>query len=141
VKIHLRRLFDCEFGMFGMIEAGPTRLMTIERRWKENVARESCVPAGLYKLEPHSGTRFKDTWALVGAGVVHWPDTDPKTREAVLIHPANFAHQLEGCIAPGIGIEFFGDVLGVTNSVVAMARLRTVLRGQKPLELEITSPR
>jgi hypothetical protein len=45
------------------------------------------------------------TWALVNPDldVVHFPgeDSNPNARSAVLIHPANFVHELRGCIAPG----------------------------------------
>lgn len=44
------------------------------------------------------------TWALVNPelDVVHYPqDGSPLARSACLIHPANWAFELRGCIAPG----------------------------------------
>ncbi len=61
------------------------------------------------RLHEDDGTTPLRTWALVNPdlGVTHSPD-DPipggigyPHRSECLIHPANYASQLEGCIAPG----------------------------------------
>lgn len=71
---------------------------------------KSCIPLGLYTLVPHDTAAHPDTWAMVNPelGVTHEPD-DPLPegctyphRFACLIHPANFANQLQGCFAPGM---------------------------------------
>lgn len=67
-------------------------VFTIERPWLGNKPFESCIPDGHYTLKPFSGTRFKDVWELK-----HVPG-----RSAILIHAANWAFQLHGCIAPGV---------------------------------------
>jgi hypothetical protein len=73
---------------------------TIERPWKGNRRRISCIPEGRY----HLGKRFteKRGWHLVVDAV--------PGRSFILFHPANDAlKELEGCIAPvtsltGVGI-------------------------------------
>lgn len=105
----------------------PWELFTLERPWQENAPRISCVPDGVYSLEPHNGTRWKDTWALVGQTVSHFPG-EGKPRSACVFHPANLPSELMGCIAVGIG-AFVHDPQGFTlvDSRAGMDRLRKSL--------------
>ena len=66
---------------------------TIERPWLQNIPYESCIPDGVYDLRPFSGARFQDVWEVC----------DVPGRSAILIHAANWPHELHGCIAPGLG--------------------------------------
>tara|TARA_R100001594_G_scaffold68050_2_gene102346 strand:- start:1196 stop:1657 length:462 start_codon:yes stop_codon:yes gene_type:complete len=77
----------------------------IECPWKENKAGVSCIPSGKYELVPHSSDRYPDVWAFVGGTVAHYPDSmqEGQTRYACLIHAANYAHQIQGCLALGTG--------------------------------------
>ena len=71
---------------------------------------KSCIPLGTYELVPHDTAAHPNTWALVNPdlGVTHEPGDLPSVgcqyphRFACLIHPANFANQLQGCFAPGM---------------------------------------
>ena len=83
---------------------------TIERPWvpmpgsKGGLSGKSCVPRGLYRLEVHHSEAHPNTWALVNEDldVIHYEDpTRPQLRCLVLIHVANLARELRGCIAPG----------------------------------------
>ncbi len=98
---------DCTLGLL-FIEG--LSLVTIERPWipsavgKGGTKGVSCVPLGSYRLVPHDSEAHPRTWALVNEelDVIHYPDSRrPNARTAVLIHPANWAHELRGCIAPG----------------------------------------
>lgn len=69
---------------------------TIELVWKDNEPRVSCIPEGVYDLEPslwHSHNN-KPVWEIKNV----------PNRSRILIHPANYASgkhvQLLGCIAP-----------------------------------------
>ncbi|HKU19269.1 MAG TPA: DUF5675 family protein [Candidatus Saccharimonadales bacterium] len=99
---------DCQEGI---LNVGGSQYYTIERPWKDNHAGISCVLAGQYDLIPH----VLEHGALLGLkcyalsnpdlGVFLEPPagyTGPNAvRVAILIHPANLAFQLLGCIAPG----------------------------------------
>ena len=64
---------------------------TIELPWHNNKKRISCIPEGRYRLVRKVFHKHGDQLA-----VQHVPN-----REAILIHPANFAlSELQGCIAP-----------------------------------------
>ena len=99
---------DCTLGLLFI---GDLSLVTIERPWipsndsKGGTKGISCVPIGTYKLVQHDSEAHPLTWALVNEelDVVHFPgdSKNPFARSAVLIHPANWAHELRGCIAPG----------------------------------------
>jgi hypothetical protein len=109
-------------------------LCTVERPWRSNAPYISCVPEGLYELVPHDGIKFHGTWALVNEpmGVYHLP-VDKAKRSAIVIHAANTADELQGCIAPG---KEFAEImgaghnkpLGVTDSRAAMEELRAAMK-------------
>lgn len=93
----------CTLGKLRIV--GDVVVQTIERPWLNNTKGVSCVPKGVYRLERHSSEAYPKTWALVNRelGVIHYPDAKlPNARTVVLIHAANKASELRGCIAPGI---------------------------------------
>ena len=94
----------CSMGLLFLDEQ---RWYTIERPWIPDPSGavggqpgRSCVPLGVYQLVIHDSEAHPETWALVNPelGVTHF---GPSQRSAVLIHPANHAYELRGCIAPG----------------------------------------
>lgn len=119
---------------YGVLTVSDLRLDTIERPWLPDPAHPggqnglSCVPPGAYDLVLHDSELHPQTWALVNPalGVWHWPTEVPASggRAVVLIHPANYAHELLGCIAPGMGRGFANGVAMVTNSRVAFAQIK-----------------
>lgn len=70
---------------------------TLELPWKENVPGLSCAPTGSYRIEYEYSPSF---------GRFLWELKDVPGRSEIKIHPANFAHQLRGCIALGERHEF-----------------------------------
>ena len=80
------------------------KLSGIECPWRDNKPAGSCIPGGDYGLVPHNSDRFPNVWAFVGGTVAHYPDSmnEDQTRYACLIHSANYAHQIFGCLAVGI---------------------------------------
>jgi hypothetical protein len=95
----------------------------------------SCIPLGLYQLVPHDTAAHPDTWAMVNPalGVTHEPadpipdDCTYPHRFACLLHPANFAHQLQGCFAPGMGRSLAGGMWMVTDSRMAFTAIQEML--------------
>jgi len=112
MKLILTRDTFTKFETLGVMEIAGTnnRLHTIERPWVAgNEPGEdggepgvSCVPYGTYELVLHDTPAHPHTFALVNRelDVTHWPV--PGFRSAVLIHPANWARELRGCIALGL---------------------------------------
>ena len=129
----------------GILTVGGKTFHIIEQPDNHDMPDHSCIPLGAYTLVPHISGRLHEmdgvtplrTWALVnpGLGVTHSPN-DPVRggigyphRSECLIHPANYASQLEGCLAPGDGVS---KLLGskswmVTNSRDAFGWIREYL--------------
>ena len=64
----------------------------------------SCIPHGLYVF------RFRPSKRFIKCYRANDEDTAPRT--GILIHPANYVHELKGCIALGSGVDASGEVLG-----------------------------
>lgn len=122
---------------YGVMTVDHLTVQTIERPWLPDNAHKggqnglSCVPVGTYQLMLHDSEMHPQTWALVNhdLGIYHWPNEIPTTggRSTILIHPANFVHELLGCIAPGMTRGFAGGLAMVAQSRVAFAQLKAIV--------------
>ena len=91
ITLYLFRTYHPD-GTNGLLAyAGKPVCQTIELPWRNNRRSVSCIPEGRYRLLRRMHYKHGDQLALS-----HVPG-----REAILIHPANFAlRELQGCIAP-----------------------------------------
>lgn len=154
MRLTLNRTYrgsDCTLGVLTAADldgAGVLTLQTIERPWIPSPTSlggekgRSCVPVGTYRLECHNSEAHPRTWALVNPSlnVVHWPvEGGPNDRTVVLIHVANYASELRGCIAPGLKtyVDPARGVRMVTDSRKAMKALQDLLTWSDDHELEI----
>lgn len=121
---------------------------TMERSWvahpeyRAGTPFESCVPPGLYGLERVQSPKYGDTFALENAELGVFSHKDQIEQEgdryACLIHAANWARELEGCIAPGDGrANVHTDEPMVTHSRKATGALLDLLRQEEINTLEI----
>jgi hypothetical protein len=138
---------DCTLGV---LEVGTLSLSTIERPWVPSATSKggtkgvSCVPPGIYQLVRHNTEAHPMTWALVNRDldVAHLPSPSdgPGVRTAVLLHPANWAHELRGCIAPGTRTTTDGEGrFMVAESKRAMRMLQAVVPWVDGHTLEIVT--
>jgi hypothetical protein len=132
------RAADCTLGL--VVVPGLT-LCTLELPWipagpgdKGGVKGKSCVPLGTYKLERHVSRKKypSHTFALVNhdLDVVHYEgdDNDPdEDRATCLLHAANYAGELRGCVALGLSHMKTGDTYMVTSSRKAMDKFFSVV--------------
>lgn len=101
-------------------------LASIERPWVKNAPTVSCIPAGKYKCAWTLSPRFhRKTYEVL----------DVPGRSGIRIHAANWASQLEGCIALGI-THGAGCVI---QSKIAIDKFEAELNGQ-PFILNILPP-
>ena len=99
----LTRKYCHKHGMTGTLTLPDGFLLySLERGWRDPDIKP--IPPGRYQLVPHTGLRWRNVYALVNKdlGVTHYlPVKHPSPRTAILIHPANFASELKGCITLG----------------------------------------
>jgi len=121
----------------GMLEVEDKYFYTMERPWVKHdipggTPFKSCIPDGTYDVVPFTRSSGDEVVALVNEdlGVYLRADDRPngEGRYEILLHSANWADQLAGCIAPGLHYKI--DNLGrhmVTNSRAAMSDLMSVV--------------
>jgi hypothetical protein len=131
-----------------------TTFATIEQPWVPNPngalggkPNHSCVPDGMYRLMPHKSKSKGDVFIFWNPelGVYKFPQDHEKDhgRNVCYLHAANWAIQLEGCVAPGLARQCMrrkGEAVAepaVTSSGAAMNRLHKALGlGQHILSIE-----
>lgn len=101
----------------GIIKFSDIDFWSVERPWLDNKPNISCIPEGEYKLRWRESPKFGPTWQL----------EDVPGRTHILIHAANFAYQLQGCIA--LGTDLMGDTIAVANSRKAVNLFEEVTEG------------
>lgn len=104
-------------GTYGILTFGGAIFHTVERPWLNNKPFESCIPPGEYKLTPFTRSNGDHVLALTGDTVSI--EKSKKERYAVLIHPANYMHEVVGCIGPGM--DRVGNM--VTHSRDAVSKI------------------
>ena len=109
MALKLTRFAFFEDRTIGRLEYDGSAWWTIERPWIANKPSESCIPEGEYRLERHDSPRF---------GSRRWEFQEVPGRTYILFHSANFAYQLEGCIALGNRTGRNMDSITESNSAV-----------------------
>lgn len=93
--------------------------VTVERPWRDNEFRKSCIPPGRYFVVHRWSQKFGH----------HLHVTDVDGRSWILIHAGNDWSDIVGCIAPG---RYFGHGAGdhrldVLTSSTSLAELRALV--------------
>ncbi len=140
--------------VLGWLTLGDLRLATIEDAWRRDVdgpggqrregsLLESCVPDGIYRLEPHVGQKWQNVRALVNPalGVYHWSGDIPAGlkygRSAILMHSGVDDGSSLGCIILGLSHGIEGGRYRVYDSQQALNQWRAALVGGVAAELSI----
>jgi len=111
-------------GLFGELVAEHFKCYTVENL-------RLSIPAGTYKLNFTYSPKFGHVMPHI---VV--PERDrltPDDDAGLRIHPANYPHQLQGCIAVGNRLESNA----VSNSRMTFTELLKVIGGQDSLQIQI----
>lgn len=117
MTITLKRMVETPHGTFGLLTyPGLTPWYTVERRSDGEHPR---ISPGTYALNLdyyHKGDY--PAYQLIVPG-----------RDRILIHAANLASELLGCIAPGLSLGFLHEQLAVLSSQVALAQFMKAMHG------------
>jgi len=127
--------------------AGKAVLAGLERPWIENPTGtaggkpyESCVPVGVYETRPHTRGDGAEVVALINPdlGVYYVEDDMPDEggRFLILLHKANWVHQIVGCCCPGLYHADSAKGRMVSSSAKAMRRVMQFIDGDD-CEIEI----
>lgn len=100
----------------------------------------SCVPSGVFDLIPHTRGDGAKVVALVNPALgVHYLDDDRPAeggRYLILIHVGNWAHDVVGCIAPGLYHADNSQGRMVSSSKKAMRRIMDFINeGEAQIEI------
>ena len=113
-----------EMGTFGEVYFnGDFICYTVEQPWRDNEPNRSCVPVGLYELVDYASPKYGEVFALRNLQLDIGVYPGEAKRFACLIHAANRAVELQGCIAPGEDLGMVNDHWAVTRSKVALREL------------------
>lgn len=136
----------CTFGRLDV--AGLDLFETIELPWLPassapcGLIGHSCIAKGTYKLE-HRFTEARREHFIISnpeLGIYRYEADIPAHiygRCLVLIHVANWAHELAGCIAPGENRDIGTAEACVTSSAVALRKIIGLVGKDKALTMEI----
>jgi len=117
-SIHINRFADYgkpDEGTFGVLTMDDFMCYTVERPWLDNAPFVSCIPLGVYQAEWHQSLKFGPCMIIYGGTVSKYYDP-VYPRSSILIHPANWSNQLEGCIGLGDAVAIMDGRSAVTNS-------------------------
>ena len=103
---------------------------SLERGWLDNQVRVSCIPTGTYDIVLEYSPGFKkNLWEIKGV----------PGRSECKIHTTNYWHQINGCIALGLGkADINGDErLDMTRSGDAMKSFHAIMGDDKKAQITI----
>lgn len=98
--LRISRSTDVTFGVLIDEMTGLPICLTLELPYKGNQPSISCIPKGIYKVQPYTSDRYRDVFQIM----------DVPGRTAILIHAGNTCHDTEGCVLPGLK---YGKLHGV----------------------------
>lgn len=151
MHLRLTRFRQDDKGTFGVLMVPAIGVFaTVEAPWVPSGADsdwglkgQSCLPAGEYKLIWHRSPKYGDRFHIVdcdddGKGVtLH--EQENCARSHCLIHPANWARELQGCIALGTSyapVNPSGTPM-ITSSRAAISALESGVKPEFPHTLSI----
>jgi len=125
--LKLERFFYGDSCTMGTICWGGNLIYTMEDAWKNNAIGQSCIPDGTYRCEPRIFHR---------GGYPAIEITGVPNRTHILIHRANTAADVQGCIAIGRDIRVLSGLLAVGDSSGAWGLFHPEW-GHEPFDLVI----
>lgn len=128
------------FGVYGkLIMPNGKVFATVERPWLKNQSNVSCIPEGSYTLARRaSGVVSRSSGGEFSEG---WEVTSVPQRTYIMLHPANWPKDLEGCIGIGESIKVVGSELGVTSSRNAFREFMEMTKNERVISLVVMGSR
>ena len=113
-------------------------LATVEKPWAGNKPMVSCIREGHYVIYRDKRPKQGDCFCLINhtLGVSRYPEVG-MIRHSILVHIANYASDVEGCIGPGTDVSANGGHWMVTHSRDAMLMIDRWLGKETEFNLTI----
>lgn len=127
-KLVLERFAYTPYGVFGRFIMPEFECYTVERPWRDNKQRESCIPEGRYALKLGMYNR---------GGYPAYEVLNVPNRSLIKIHVGNTIDDVIGCIAPGKALGYMERKWAVSSSKKAFKELMAVMDGVEESTLEI----
>lgn len=137
--IKIERVSNLPTGVFGRVmENGKQIAFSIEQPWRGNKPFRSCIPAGEYVLTPFDGSKYKDTFAFYNTDLNVHITNQEFGRYACVIHSANTADELQGCMAFGKDLTVINGKWGVNYSKATTLMILDKIRKGVQHKIQIT---
>lgn len=120
-------------GTFGQFVGFDFDFYSLELPWADANSdglgdpQKSCITPGSYECRWHTSPKYGPCYEVTGV----------VGRSHILIHPANWAHQLLGCIALGKARGVLNGKPAILRSKEAIAEFHAAMREQ-PFRLEVS---
>jgi len=130
--LRLDRTSTGPHGTFGTLTGLDFDFHSLELPWVDTNGdglgdpQKSCITPGTYKCEWHTSPKYGPCYEVTGV----------EGRSHILIHPANWSHQLLGCIALGKGRGVLNGKPAITQSRDAIKEFHNHM-AQQPFTLEV----
>ena len=137
MELEVVRIAYLPAATLGVLRIGAEVFHTIERPWLPDPdgaggeAQKSCIPDGRYLLRPWESPKFGPVYLFespeLGVYATERPAGALFGRTHVLLHAANSAAELLGCMAPGMRAGIVDGVPWVYESRRALTRIGELL--------------
>jgi len=126
-KIYINRFYANADTILGtlILEELDYPLYTCENKWFFNAKNESCIPEGVYILEPHYSKKFKKCFIIKHV----------RDRTNILIHQGNTCEDTFGCILPGMQTGAILNKPAVLQSKKTMQLLVSLIKEKRELHI------
>ena len=138
-ELKLKRISIYSDHTIGVMTFGGLFWTTIERPYIDNKPNISSIPTGRYKMARFSdlhGRRSSKEITLPGYNNDAWEVVDVYKRSYILIHAANWARNVQGCIGLGMGV--FSSRDGVSSSRIAIKEFYRATSDLKEMTISIS---
>ena len=130
MNIHLDRFAYTPMGTFGHLVYGGFECFTVERPWEDNKPFHSCIPVGIYDLQPSRYHR---------GGYDSFEIVDVTGRSQIKIHIGNTMDDVVGCIALGEKLGLVKNHWAVLSSTRAFHAFYDETKEERPEKIIITN--
>lgn len=132
ITVTLERFAWTPWGVFGQLSMPEFECYTVERPWRNNLPRVSCIPEGIYDMVLSRFNRGGyPAYELLGV----------PNRSLIKIHAGNTMDDVIGCIAVGKQPGYLNSRWAVTSSRNTLEGFMAAMGGAEQARIRVTAAR